>query len=163
MSKGIFRKIGNCLVPLDNDAKKVVSSIDANEDGAYLTATKCRNIKLHKKFFAALNLAFSVWEPPEYTIDKDTNDIHITPATDFDSFRVDIICLAGHCEQVYSLDGKTFKLRAKSISFAKCEEADFQELYKKMLDVIWKYVLKDLEYKNPQEVERIALELLRFD
>ena len=151
--KGVFRKIGvDCLVPVDDEARRIIQALKLDE-GIELDFRTVRNLKFHRKFFAVLKLGFEAWEPPDK---EDT-------VKDFDFFREEVLCLAKHCKQVYSLDGKTFKLKARSISFAKCSQERFEVVYRNVLDVIWSHIMKDLNYRDPEHVEQIALQLLRFD
>lgn len=87
--------------------------------------TKPRNYEFHKKYFALLNLAF------EYS---DINN--------FEFFRKEIIKRAGYYESYINFKGiEVFE--AKSISFAKMDNLEFEILFKKTIDVILKYVLKN--------------------
>jgi len=81
-----------------------------------------RNIQFHKKFFALLNLTFSNQE--EFT--------------NFNVFRDAVVIGAGFYEEVQRLGGE-MTIEAKSISFSKMDEMEFQELYGKVLDTIIEY------------------------
>lgn len=81
-----------------------------------------RNLKLHKKFFALLNLAFENQE--EFVSAK--------------TFRSAVIIGAGYYEEQQRLGGE-ISIEAKSISFAKMDEAEFQNLYNDVLNTIVKY------------------------
>lgn len=157
---GVFRKIGdNCLVPVDIVAKKLISSLKMDE-GYILIHKKVRNIRFHRKFFSLLKLAYDAWEPV-LCVDRETGEIIGKPIKDFGSFREEILVLAGYCDQVFSVTGDTFKLKAKSISFDKCTEEEFQIIYGNVKDVIWENVLTS--YANPEVIEKVANELLRYD
>jgi hypothetical protein len=90
---------------------------------------KARNPKFHNKFFALLDVGFELWEPGE--IDSKWGK----PQKDFDQYREQITILAGHYETVFKLDG-TFKLKAKSISFANMGDEEFAQLYSNVINVI---------------------------
>lgn len=114
-----------------------------------------RNSKHHRKFFALLNLGFEHWE---------SNRKHKTykgkPVTkSFESFREEVLILAGFYEQTFTLDGH-LKLEAKSIKFAKMEQDEFEDLYSKTINVLLDKVLTN--YKGRDEIDRIVEEVLRF-
>ena len=54
-----------------------------------------------------------------------------------EGFRKTIEVSAGHYELVYSLRLREWVEMAKSISFEKCTEEEFQEIYDRVKDVVW--------------------------
>jgi len=114
---------------------------------------KVRNPLFLRKYFALLNVGFDAWEPGE--IDSKYG----TPEKNFERFRKDIAILSGYYDIVVRLDGST-RPEAKSISFAKMEETEFEDLYSKTIDVLLKYVYNS--DMTPEEIDRIANEYLRF-
>lgn len=114
-----------------------------------------RNSKHHRQYFALLNLGFEAWE---------SNRKHKTykgkPVTkSFESFREEVLILAGFYEQTFTLKGE-LKLEAKSIKFAKMEQPEFEDLYSKTIDVLLQHVFTN--YKNADEVNDIVEKILRF-
>lgn len=94
--------------------------------------TKERNYEFHKKYFALISLA---WEyQNERTSEFFKSDIEL--------FRKTIEISAGHCDVVYSIDRAEWIEIPKSISFSKMDEHDFQNLYDRVKDVIFKIFLK---------------------
>lgn len=77
-----------------------------------------RNVGFHRKFFALLKLTFQNQE----LIDN------------YDDFREAVTITAGFFRWSKDLHGNEFK-RAKSISFAKMDQAEFEEVYSRVLDV----------------------------
>jgi hypothetical protein len=162
--KAVFMRVkGNNLVPVDPYAEQMLARCKIGE-GLTVEATKTRNIRFHRKFFALLNLAFSMWDPYEDYIDHETGEIIVTPSfKDFDSFREEVLIMAGHCDQVFSLNGKSFKLRAKSISFAKCDEYEFERVYRNVLTVIWNRLLRDKQFDSPEAVDAVVMQLMGYE
>lgn len=78
----------------------------------------------------------------------------------FDPFRYDIIEKAGYYDTVSIPSGGTKRV-AKSISFAKMEQIEFEQLYKSVFNVLWRFVLSRF-FKNEQEAEKAALDMLNF-
>lgn len=114
-----------------------------------------RNSKHHRKYFALLNLGFECFE---------SNRKHKTykgkPVTkSFESFREEVLILAGFYEQTFTLKGE-LKLEAKSIKFAKMEQDEFEDLYSKTINVLLQHVLTN--YKDANEVNDVVEQVLRF-
>lgn len=134
-------KQGNVVTITPKDLAEELS------DGEYaVDLRRPRNYKFLKKYFALLNAAYSLWDTPE-GVERSR-----------DSFREEVIIKAGYFEHVFSIDG-TFKLKAKSISFAKMEEPEFEQLYSKTIDVILWHVLPTYDRETLLKMED---EILRF-
>jgi hypothetical protein len=164
MMKAVFmRSHGGILVPVDPYAEQLVSRCKVGE-GISVEAKKFRNIRFHRKFFSLLNLAFEMWEPMLEYIDNDTGEIMAKDVfKNFESFREEILILAGHCDQVFSVDGKTFKLRARSVSFARCDDYEFERIYRDVLAVIWNKVLRYKQFASPDDADAIVNKLLGYE
>lgn len=86
--------------------------------------TKGRNIMFHRKFFALLKMAFE--NQSDYRTMED--------------LRRDLIITAGfYDEQINKITGECYKT-AKSISFANCDELEFNEIYNAVKNVISKWL-----------------------
>jgi hypothetical protein len=70
-----------------------------------------------------------------------------------------VLIAAGFYEQTFGLDGR-LRLEAKSISFAKMEEPEFNEVYNRCLDVLLQDVLRT--YAGREEVNQVVEKMLRF-
>jgi hypothetical protein len=155
--KAMFQKVqGGLLAPVCEQAMKFVDSLKLG-DGVGVEATKARNIKFHRKFFKLIELAFDVWEPAgehEYRGEKLSKNI--------ETFRRDILILAGHYTASYGIDGQV-RLEAKSISFAKCDEYEFNDVYASVLRVVWNKILRHAHFASEQEVELVVNQLLAFE
>lgn len=111
--------------------------------------TRIRNVDHHRKYFALLNYAFDVWEPPDNHVGE----------KNFDRFRKDIIILAGFYNSYIRLNGDT-RLEAKSISFANMGQDEFEQLYDKTIDVIIKYALTNY---TGDELRSVVDQVMEFD
>ncbi|MBA3116223.1 DUF1367 family protein, partial [Salmonella enterica] len=67
---------------------------------------------------------------------------------------------AGYFDVVELPDGSIRKV-AKSISFAKMDETEFQGLYKAAFDVLWRWILSRA-FKNHEEAENVAMQLMDY-
>lgn len=151
------RTSNNLLAPADDGAEKFIRSLKFNEGGMF-EVKKLRNLRFHRKAFALLKLAYEMWTPKSST----TVVMGMKLVKDFDSFRKDILILAGHADPVYSIDGKV-RFEPRSMSFAKCDEYEFSDLYRNILDVVWRHVLEESGFKTQGEVDRVVEALMRFE
>jgi len=87
-----------------------------------------RNYKFHKKFFALLEL---VYQNQEAYSNKD-------------DLREDLTIEAGYFRLTENIKGQTVK-RAKSISFAQMDEAEFSEFYSAIINVVVNWLKIDKE------------------
>ncbi|HFS0157292.1 TPA: DUF1367 family protein [Enterobacter hormaechei] len=78
----------------------------------------------------------------------------------FDAYRSWVIVEAGHFDAIQLPDG-TLKKHPRSISFANMDELEFQQLYKAVLDVLWRWVLSR-SFRSRDEAENVAAQLLGF-
>lgn len=105
-----------------------------------------RNYKFHRKYMAMLQFALKhAKEGLEYP--------------NFEEFRKEIAILAGFFYIKRGLSGKETKV-AKSISFASMDDAEFEELYSRSIDIIILYVLPQGTDRN--EFEGALNEVLGF-
>ena len=83
-----------------------------------------RNAQFHRKYFALLDVLYEMFTPPE---DADKGAVKNRKR-----FREDIACVTGYFDYVVNLKGEV-RAQARSISFAKMEQADFEDLYEKTI------------------------------
>ena len=121
--------------------------------------TRMRNVQFHRKYFALLNYAFDVWEPPEVIVDTLVPSRTQMPEKNFDRFRHDIIILAGFYDSYFRVNGST-RIEAKSISFSSMDQDEFDILYDKTIDVIIKHVLNNY---TGDELRAVIDQIQEFD
>lgn len=152
MGKLHFRKHGQALVPADDEAANWLLK---KKDGVVIRGdfAEFRNYKYHCKFFTMLDYAFDIWDP-------DLSEYRgIVPEKNPDTFRSDMLILAGHREAVVNIKGEV-KYIAKSISFGKVKtDAEFEKIYNPVLNVILKHVLTNY---TREDVDRVVDELMNF-
>jgi hypothetical protein len=125
-----LKKIGNIMVPEYHSQDDFAAL--PNGTVFKVVLSQPRNYKFLKKFFSLIKCAYDIWEP--------NGTEGVTKC--FETFREELIVLCGFYETVFSVHGN-FKLVAKSISFAKMQEATFERLFSTAIDMIMKHVLKD--------------------
>ncbi len=145
---------GNTLMPMTAADFETVQKIKIGRPVA-ASITQPRNPVFHRRFFALLNLAFDYWEPEVQEWKG------IKAEKSFEVFREQVTILAGYREVTYNLDGSV-KVTAKSISFGRMEEQEFQKLYKAVFNVLWRMVLSKTDMNEPQ-IETILAQMLEFD
>ncbi|MBK4119125.1 DUF1367 family protein [Pluralibacter gergoviae] len=84
----------------------------------------------------------------------------ISACKSFDAYRAWVIVESGHYDAIQLPDG-TLRKHPRSIAFANMDEAEFQQLYKASLDVLWRWILSRT-FKTQQEAENAANQLLSF-
>lgn len=133
--KYYFVKQRNSLIPID-----VCKPFEKLEEGEEIEIeiTNKRNVKFIRKFFALINLAYE-------------NQEHYN---NLDNLRKDITISAGFYEERINYITGEVILEAKSISFSKMEEQEFEKVYNAVLDAIIKFI--------GVEKEDILNELLQF-
>lgn len=142
MSELNLVKQAGVLIPAD---PSTAERVERMKNGAVIRGDfkQARNSQFHRKYFALLNVGFELWEPGE--IDTKWGK----PEKNFEQYREQVQILAGFGEPVFNVDG-TFRMRAKSISFANMDDSEFANLYSRVVDVILKnlgqasYTLEEL-------------------
>lgn len=134
-----FTKVSGILAPFGPDAEAWMSATKAGQV-IEVDATRPRNWQFLKKYFALINYAYENWDIPE-----------IDAAKNYSEFRSDITILAGYYDMVVRVDGSV-KPKAKSISFAKMEQQEFDALYSKTLDIL---LAKILPSHTEEEINQI--------
>ena len=116
------------ILPLYDSDYENYAKIPMNEEFE-IEYTKKRNLKFHKKYFALMKLAFE--NQSDY---RSLNDM-----------RRDIAIVSGFYDEVVNkISGDVLKI-AKSISFANCDENEFNEIYNASKNVISKWIGIDNE------------------
>lgn len=141
MTACVLEKLGNGhLAPNDEHAFNYLKKIRAG-DVVTCEIRRPRNIKFFRKWWALAHIAYDWWEP----VELETKWENIKPQKDFDRFRKDLTILAGHFDCFYRIDG-SYKIEAKSLSFASMSEDEFEALYSKTIDVILEHIAsKDMD------------------
>lgn len=149
-----LRKSGNgTLQAVNDDDYWAVNALNA---GQIVKAeyTVPRNIKFFRKWWALVDFAYDHWEPGEL---EDPKWKGVTPAKNKDRFRKDLTILAGHYNATYRVDGSV-RIEAKSISFSRMNEKQFNKFYSACIDVVLKRVLTNYTRKDlDQAVEQLLL------
>jgi hypothetical protein len=93
-----------------------------------------RNPLFHRKYFALLKIGFDAVDFGDHIYKGQL--VKKNP----DSFRSDIAILCGFCEPEFKYDG-SFRMKAKSISFAKMEQEEFEELFSQTINILLEKIL----------------------
>lgn len=122
----LIKQLNGSFIPAFDSDKEIANKIKVGDpiSGKF---SKKRNYEFHKKYFALINLAYS-------------NSI-LNESLTFEQFRGEITMRAGYSDSYIDFKGN-LKYQPISISFAKMDDLEFEDLYSKCIDVILKYVLK---------------------
>lgn len=120
---------------------------------ARVEAVITRNGKFHRKFFVLLEIGFDAWTPPRKRRSYKGHPVQ----KNFETFREEITIAAGFYEQTFDMRGR-LKLKAKSISFAKMEEPEFEQVYSAVADVLLGGVL--VRYAGRAELDVVVNQIL---
>jgi hypothetical protein len=108
----------------------------------------------HKKYFALLKIAYDNWSPGEI------NSKYGVPMKNFERFRKDVAILTGHFELVIRVDGSS-RPEAKSISFSKMDQIEFDKLYSKTIDLMIKNIYGH-ENMTAERMNELVDQFIRF-
>ena len=122
--KLLLKNTASGLIPIYDDDYEEKKKLKIGQ--VYEASIKLvRNYEFHKKYFALINCAWEYLTEPQMEFYKNK-----------EIFRKIIEVVAGHCEKWYSPELKKWVEIPKSISFDKMDNAEFQDLYSRVLDVI---------------------------
>lgn len=114
-----------------------------------------RNGKFHRKFFALLDVGYEAWDPDR----KHKSYKGMAVEKNREQFREDITIAAGYYAQTFDLKGRMV-IRAKSISFAKMDDVEFENLYQAVVTVLLREVCTT--YKNRAELDGVVEQIVGF-
>ena len=141
MKFNVYCKDGGVLVPCsDEDLEKRTK---LKRGRIYSCEIKeVRNYEFHKKYFALIAVAW------DYQSERSQSFFH----NDKEIFRKTIEVAAGICDRVYSIDRREWLDVPKSISFTSMDEAEFDEVYNKVKEVIATYFLRNVSEDEFNEI-----------
>ena len=143
------------LVPADEQSAMFVGKLIKN-DVITSNFVKPRNYRFHKKWFALVKFAYDHWKPSNL---EESRWKGVIPEKHFETFREDITILCGAYVSTFRVDG-SIRIKAKSISFAKMNEEEFNELFNATKSVVLKHILKNY---TPADLNAVVLNLEKFD
>ena len=121
--KLLVKKHFGKLVPLYNSDAEKLKECKLKEGETYEVEIKRkRNYDFHKKYFALVNMCFDNQEQFE----------------ELEHLRNYLTCKAGYFVKIPTPEGEM--ILHKSISFAKMDDIEFDQLYQKTIDVICKFL-----------------------
>jgi len=133
--KAIMLKSQGMLLRLPGD-----DNFSELPDGEYdVEIKRPRNAKFHRKFFAFLNLVFS---------NQDKYD-------NIDDLRWELLLRCGYYHAHATLNGEMLYF-PKSIAFDKMDEVEFEALYKKITDVVFKYFINGTAEDEQKFLNQVA-------
>jgi len=148
------RSPNGALIPINSEEATKLSRFKAGEiiRGEFRLM---RNGAFHNKAFSLLQLCYERFcdklEMAEY------KGIQAKP--DFDVWREQFVILAGHYNVTFDIRGH-IKLKAKSLSFANCDQEAFEKIYSSLIDCALKHVYHgDMD---EQELRNLVEQIMRY-
>ena len=131
------------LVPYGDDDYEEKKKL---KDGAtYSVEIKvARNLDFHRKYFAMVSYAWDF-----------LNEAETATFRTKENFRKYLEISAGHCEVIYHPRLQEFVEIPKSISFAKMDNAEFDDLYRRVKGVVFSLIGGRV---SEEEFERLVLD-----
>ena len=102
-----------------------------------------RNYKFLQKFMVMLQIAFDAWSDSAKT--QDYKGQPVEPS--MERFRKDVTILAGYYTPVWNIR-EELRLEAKSISFGRMSQEEFEDLYSRVIDVLLQKVIPERGYSE---------------
>lgn len=154
MKLALIRR-GPALIAADQQTADYIAGLKMGE-GVTGEFRKARNIRFHRRLFALLQFAFSYWEPiaSEYKGQP--------VAKEFDRFRKDVLILSGFGRPVYNVRGEV-RMEAESLSFSAMDDARFAEVYKAILDTVWRHIMSKSGFLTVEDVDNAVNELMSYE
>jgi len=125
---------------------RVASDFDFDKTASFKTGCvyqmeikRTRNPAHHKKAMSFLRFCFSHWSANK------THWDHMSEPKQFDSFRKELTKLAGFVDQAYSIDGQSFTVEAKSLSYGNMTQDEFEECYNALVNAAIKHIFNDTQ------------------
>lgn len=124
---------GGLIAATDMDEEKLKKF--KNHEMFQIEIKNERNWKFHKKVIMFFLFCFEYWVSDNKYTDE---------ATDFDEFRYELTILAGFKKVIWKLNG-SFEYKAKSISYAKMDQEEFEHLYNALIQASMDTLFKDCD------------------
>lgn len=149
-------KRAGVLIPANEEEAKKLEALKSGQV-VKMGMVKMRNGAFFRKWWVLAKFAFDLWEG---TVKPQTYKGQPVRAT-FDRFRKDLTILAGYYDATYNVRGEV-RLDAKSLSWGKMGEEEFEKLYSATIDAILGKILNRPDL-TPEKVRAAVDELMRFD
>ena len=140
------------LIPGDSETADYLGKVRVG-DTLNVEFRLARNPAFHRKYFALLKYGYDHWSPELPVVHGEQAQKNFT------RFRKDIVILTGRFERDVRLDGSV-RLEAKSISFGRMDEAEFESLYSDTIDVMLRHIFAD---STREDVDQVVERILEFD
>ena len=136
MKLDFVKQAGGVLIPASDEVVEKLAKFKTGE--IYPVEIKrARNPHFHGKVFAFFNFCFEYWSANK------THWDNMGDASQRDSFRKQLLILAGYRVVTYSIDGQSFTVEAKSLSYGNMGQDEFEECYSALINAAIKHVFQN--------------------
>lgn len=126
------------LAPADAASLEQLGRLKVGQE-VWVDVVRARNTAFHRKWFALVGVGFDAWEPP---VAQEGPFAGLQPIKSFDRFRKDLTIQAGYYEVFGTISGEA-RVEARSISFERMSQDEFERLYSATIDALLRLVLRD--------------------
>ncbi len=142
------------LLPASDEELEKLSRFKTGETikGSF---TVMRNSAFHRKAFSLLQLCYEKFCDTVGHLEY--KGVPAKPS--FDTYREQFVILAGHYDVTFNIRGE-IKLKAKSLSFAKCKQDEFEKIYSDLINCALKHVYN--QSMTEQELRDLVEQILRY-
>lgn len=148
------RAPNGALIPISEDE---ADKLDRFRMGETIKGnfTVMRNSQFHRKFFSLLQLCFEKFK--EGVGHAEYKGQPATPC--FDTWRQQFVILSGHYDVTFDIKGH-IRLKAKSLSFANCNQEEFEVIYSDLINCALKHVYD--ASMSEQKLRALVEQILRY-
>jgi len=114
-----------------------------------------RNSAFHRKAFSLLQLCYEKF--CDSVVAAEYKGIPAKPS--FDTYREQFVILSGHYDVTFDIKGQ-IRLKAKSLSFAKCSQEEFEVIYSDLINCALKHVYD--KSMTEKQLRDLVEQILRY-
>lgn len=124
----LIKSPNGSLIPMGEPEAESLKKIKSG-DVVKCKVVRMRNPQFHRKGFSLLHLCYDKF--CEGLVEAEYKGVKAKAS--FDTWREGFVILAGHYDVTFNVRGE-LKLKAKSLSFANCEEHEFEKIYSDLIN-----------------------------
>lgn len=140
----LAKAAGGVLVPADEPTSDYLARFKLDA-GFKAAVREYNNVKFHRRLMALFQFAYDIWEPGEMFYQREV------VRKNFDQFRHDLTILAGYYNTHVDITGRV-RLTAKSLNFSSMGQAEREQLYSSVINVILDRVLDGYSRTDLEDV-----------
>ncbi len=133
MTRHLFRRVKDSLVPASDDAQEAIKKLKFDVDYWLEMPRRARNSAFHRKYFAMLTIAHENLPEAFETLWPEVEDLLYE------------LKIQTHHFDEHVTTGGAIEKKVRSISFASMSQDEFEAFYTKSINFVCKHVIPGLE------------------